>query len=78
MSLTTSAPSAAGPASAFNVFPSGAVLAAEVTDIDLRYLDARTFGRLLDAWHRHSVLLIRGQSLTDQDLIAFTSSPTLR
>src|SRR5262245_25893425 len=72
MSLTTGAPSAAGAASAFNVVPRGAALAAEVTDIDLRYLDDRTFARLLDAWHQHSVLLFRGQSLTDQDLIAFS------
>ena len=72
MSLTTNSPSAADVASAFNVIPSGAALGAQVTGIDLRYLDDRAFRRLLDAWHQHSVLLIRGQTLSDQDLIAFS------
>ena len=58
--------------SAFDVTPTGATLAAEVRGVDLRYLDDKTFGRLVDAWHRHSVLLVRGQSLSDQDLIAFS------
>ena len=57
---------------AFNVIPTGAALAAEVRGVDLRYLDDRTFGRLVDAWDQHSVLLVRGQSLSDQDLIAFS------
>ena len=58
--------------SAFDVIPTGAALGAEVRGIDLRYLDDRTFRRLMDAWHQHSVLLFRGQSLNDQDLIAFS------
>ena len=58
--------------SAFEVTPTGAALAAEVRGADLRNLDDRTFGRLVDAWHQHSVLLVRGQSLSDQDLIAFS------
>src|SRR5262245_19251037 len=72
MSLTTNSPSAADVARAFNVIPSGAALGAQVTGIDLRYLEDRAFRRLLNAWHQHSVLLIRGQSLSDQDLIAFS------
>ena len=58
--------------SAFEVIPTGAALAAKVRGVDLRYLDDRTFGCLVDAWHRHSVLLVRGQLLSDQDLIAFS------
>ena len=58
--------------SAFDVIPTGAALAAEMRGIDLRYLDDRMFGRLVDAWHQHSVLLVPGQSLSDQDLIAFS------
>jgi taurine dioxygenase len=58
--------------SAFDVIPTGAALGAEVRSVDLRYLDDRTFRRLMDAWHQHSVLLVRGQSLNDQDLIAFS------
>ena len=57
--------------SAFDVIPTGAALAAEMRGVDLRYLDDRMFG-LVDAWHQHSVLLVRGQSLSDQDLIAFS------
>ena len=57
--------------SAFDVIPTGAALAAEVRGVDLRYLDDRMFG-LVDAWHQHSVLLVRGQLLSDQDLIAFS------
>jgi taurine dioxygenase len=57
---------------AFDVMPTGAALAAEVKGVDLRYLDDSRFGRLVDAWHRHSVLLVRAQSLSDQDLIAFS------
>jgi taurine dioxygenase len=58
--------------SAFDVIPTGAALGAEVRGVDLRYLDDRMFRRLMDAWHQHSVLLVRGQSLNDQDLIAFS------
>jgi taurine dioxygenase len=58
--------------SAFDVIPTGAALAAEVRGVDLRYLDDKMFAQLVDAWHRHSVLLVRGQSLSDQDLIAFS------
>jgi taurine dioxygenase len=57
---------------AFDVIPTGAALATEVRGVDLRHLDDRTFGRLVDAWHRHSVLLVRAQSLSDQNLIAFS------
>jgi len=59
-------------ADAFDVIPTGAPLAAEVRGVDLRYLNDRMFGRLVDAWYQHSVLLIRGQSLSDQELIAFS------
>src|SRR6516225_6854468 len=58
--------------SAFDVIPTGAALAAEMRGVDLRYLDDRMFGRLVDTWHQHSVVLVRGQSLTDQELIAFS------
>jgi taurine dioxygenase len=73
MTLSTQLTSAVrSNASEFDVVPTGAAFAAEVRGVDLRYLDDRTFERLLDAWHQHSVLLVRGQSLSDQDLIAFS------
>src|SRR5262245_30916692 len=57
---------------AIGVIPTGAALGAEVTGIDLNNLDEPGFERLMDAWHEHSVVLIRGQSLNDEKLIAFS------
>jgi taurine dioxygenase len=54
------------------VIPTPAALGAEIAGIDLRNLDGATFARLLQAWHDYSVLLLRGQTLSDQDLIAFS------
>jgi len=54
------------------VIPTSRPLAAEVRGVDLRDLDAYAFEGIVDAWHLHSVLLFRGQSLDDQDLIAFS------
>jgi taurine dioxygenase len=65
-------PATRAPASAFDVVPTGAALAAELIGVDLRSVDNTTFRRLVEAWHQHSVLLVRGQSLSDQDLIAFS------
>jgi taurine dioxygenase len=59
-------------ADAFEVIATGAALGAIVSGVDLRHLSEATFTRIMDAWHEHSVLLFRGQSLTDQDLIAFS------
>ena len=61
-----------GAASAVDVIPTGAALGAEVRGVDLRDLDDAAFGRLMQAWHQHSVVLVRGQSLSDQELIAFS------
>src|SRR5689334_11168919 len=59
-------------ADAFEVIPTGAALGATVNGVDLRDLSEATFARIMQAWHEHSVLLFRGQTLTDQDLIAFS------
>jgi len=59
-------------ADAFEVIPTGAALGATVNGVDLRHLSEATFARIMQAWHGHSVLLFRGQTLTDQDLIAFS------
>ena len=56
----------------FETVPNRAALGAEIRGIDLKSLDAATFEDLLRAWHDHSVLLVRGQRLSDQDLIAFS------
>src|SRR5262249_42938630 len=67
---TTLAP--AESAAAFAVVPTDAALGAEVRGLDLRNLDATSFERMMHAWYDHSVLLFRGQSLSDQELIAFS------
>lgn len=45
---------------------------AEIRDVDLREIDRDDFSGIYQAWLDHSVLLFRGQNLTDDDLIAFS------
>jgi taurine dioxygenase len=59
-------------ASTVEVIPTNAALGAEVRGVDLRRLDETAFERLMQAWHQYSVVLVRGQSLSDQELIAFS------
>jgi alpha-ketoglutarate-dependent taurine dioxygenase len=58
--------------SLMRVMPTGAVLGAIVDGIDLRALDADNFAAIHRAWLDHQVLLVRGQQLTDDDLLAFS------
>jgi taurine dioxygenase len=67
---TTSQPHGVAPT--LEVVPTGAALAAEVRGVDVRALDDAKFARLIEAWHEHSVLLLRGQTLGDHDLIGFS------
>ena len=55
-----------------NVVPTGAVLGAEVRGIDLKSLHDAQFAAFKRAWHQHEVLLVRGQTLSDQDLVSFS------
>jgi taurine dioxygenase len=57
---------------ALEVIPTGAALGARVAGVDLRRVDDETFARIMGAWHDHSVLLFRAQTLSDQELIAFS------
>jgi taurine dioxygenase len=57
---------------AFETIPTGAVLGAEVRVGDLRTLDDARFAHVLAAWRTHGVLLLRDQTLSDQELIAFS------
>ncbi|QPF91361.1 TauD/TfdA dioxygenase family protein [Bradyrhizobium commune] len=50
----------------------GAALGAELRGVDLRNLDASQFSAIERAWHDHQVILVRDQTLDDQDLIAFS------
>lgn len=54
------------------VTPTGAALAAEVGGLDLRWLSDGDFAAIHRAWLDHLVLLFRGQTLNDDDLIAFS------
>ncbi len=54
------------------VVPSGKALGAEIQGVDLRTLNADDFENIHRAWLVDSVLLFRGQKLTDDDLIAFS------
>jgi taurine dioxygenase len=55
-----------------DVIPTGAALGATLSGVDLRDLDDAAFARIMQAWHDHSVLLFRDQTLSDQELIAFS------
>jgi taurine dioxygenase len=54
------------------IAPTGRALAAEIEGVDLRDIDADRFRTLHRAWLDNLVLLIRGQTLSDADLIAFS------
>ncbi|MGY3452383.1 TauD/TfdA dioxygenase family protein [Bradyrhizobium sp. USDA 4353] len=71
MNVETHVSEASRPTS-IEIVPMGAQLGAEIRNVDLRHLDDQAFASLLRAFHDHSVLLVRGQSLSDQDLIAFS------
>ena len=50
----------------------GSRFGAEVVDVDLRHIDDGDFAALHRAWIEHQVLLFRGQTLTDSDLVGFS------
>ena len=55
------------------IVPSEASLGADVVGIDLAQpLEAAQMAAIRDAWHRHLVLRFREQSLTDEQLMAFS------
>ena len=53
------------------VIPIDAALGAEVRCGDLRQLDAQGVAQLRRAWLDHLVVLVRGQQLSDADLVTF-------
>jgi taurine dioxygenase len=72
MALGTANEAARSGPAAIDVIPTGAALGAEVRGVDLKSVDAAPFAAIEAAWHAHQVLLFRGQSLGDRDLIAFS------
>jgi taurine dioxygenase len=67
---TAAAP--AGRTGPIRAIPTGAALGAELDGVDLRDVDDRAFAAIRQAWHDHQVVLIRGQTLDDRELIAFS------
>src|SRR5271154_5439953 len=55
-----------------NVIATERALGAEIVGVDLRNLGPSQFAAVKRAWHDHQVVLVRGQTLSDQDLIAFS------
>ncbi len=72
MSLSAEEKPARSGSAGFGMVPNHSALGAEITGVDLKTLDDASFARLLKAWHDHSVLLVHNQTLSDQDLIAFS------
>jgi taurine dioxygenase len=54
------------------VRPLTPAVGAEIGGVDLARLDDDDFAALERAWHEHAVLLVRGQKLADDDLLAFS------
>jgi taurine dioxygenase len=54
------------------VKPLTPAVGAEIKNVDLRTLSEQEFAQIENAWHCHSVLLLRGQTLSDDDLLAFS------
>jgi taurine dioxygenase len=62
----------ATPSATLEIRPLDAALGAEILGVDLsKPLDRSTGEAILEAWYDHSALLIRGQTLTDPQLIDF-------
>jgi taurine dioxygenase len=59
--------------SRITVIPAPQEFGAEIQNVDLRTIDGNDFANLYRAWLNYSVLLFRGQILTDHDLIAFSN-----
>jgi taurine dioxygenase len=72
MTLSAQTTSARAVPGAIDVIPTGAALGAEVKGVDLRDFNDAAFAPMMQAWHDHAVLLFRDQSLSDNDLIAFS------
>ncbi len=72
MSATTAQITGRDAAAGIDVVPTGASLGAEVRGVDLRRIDDAAFGVIHQAWLGHSVLLFRGQALSDDELAGFS------
>jgi taurine dioxygenase len=70
---TSEAPTPRSPADQdFRVRPLAPAIGGEIIGVDLSQpLTAATFEKILDAWHRHLVILFRDQHLSEDDQVRF-------
>jgi taurine dioxygenase len=54
------------------ITPTGEALGAQIEGVDLRRIGDREFQAIHQTWLDHLVILVRGQNLDDEDLIAFS------
>lgn len=52
--------------------PLSPAVGVEVVGVDLRHAKEAEFAAIERAWHKYSVILLRGQHLSDNDLLAFS------
>jgi alpha-ketoglutarate-dependent taurine dioxygenase len=74
MSMNQLSPATDAPPSTpgFQIRPLSPAIGAEIIGVDLsRELDDATFAAILDAWHRHLVILFRNQKLSEDDQVRF-------
>jgi taurine dioxygenase len=72
MDAALSTPGAKDTSSAFAVRALSPAIGAEILGVDLRDpIDDALAQRLLDAWHAHCVILLRDQTLTEDDQVRF-------
>jgi taurine dioxygenase len=71
-STSATGPSSEPERSPLVVLPSGKPLGAEIRGIDLRTITDDQFAALYQAWLDHLVVAVRGQTLTDDELLAFS------
>jgi taurine dioxygenase len=57
---------------AITITPLTPAVGVEIGNVDLTVLSAAESAQIETAWHRHSVLLFRGQKLSDDNLLAFS------
>jgi len=57
---------------AVTVRPVSEAVGAEISGVDLRRLSDQDFAAIERAWTKHSMILLRGQQLSENDLLAFS------
>jgi taurine dioxygenase len=56
------------------ILPLSPAIGAKIIGVDLRRpMDDATFQRIRDAWHKHCILLFRGQRIEDEDQVRFAA-----